>query len=514
MQELFINVSRYRFPTNLMLLPFDEFDIILGMDWLTLHDAVVNCKRKTIDLIYQNDEIVWVESNDLTGLPAIISVLKAQNYVKRGYEAYFAYVIDSKVNEKKVESVPVVCEFPDVFPKELPGLPPIREVEFGIDLLLGTTSISIAPYRMAPTELKELKSQLQELTDRGFARPSFSPWGAPILFVKKKDGTMRICIDYMTIKKKYPLPKIDDLFNNLKGATVFSKIDLRSGYYQLRVKDSDILKTVFRTRYGHYEFLVICFGLTNAPAVFMDLMNRIFKLYLDRFVVVFIDDILIYSWDETEHAKHLRIVLQTLREKQLYVKFSKCEFWLHEVSLLGHIVSASGIRVDSSKISAILEWKSPRNMSEVHSFLGLAGYFRRFIKGFSMIATLLTRFLQKDVRFQWSDKCQKSFDQLKAFLTEASVLVQPESRKEFVIFSDVSLSGLGCVLIQEGKVIAYALRQLKPREKNYLTSDLELAAIVFALKIWCHYLFGEKCHVFSYHKSLKYLMTQKDLNLR
>ncbi|KAG8490789.1 hypothetical protein CXB51_014001 [Gossypium anomalum] len=339
---------------------------------------------------------------------------------------------------------------------------------------------------MAPTELKELKTQLQELTDRGFARPSSSPWGAPVLFVKKKDGTMRLCIDY----------------------------HLRSGYYQLRVKDSDIPKTAFRTRYGHYEFLVMPFGLTNAPAVFMDLMNRIFRPYLDRFVVVFIDDILVYSRNETEHAEHLRLVLRILRDKQLYAKFSKCEFWLREVSFLGHVVSASGIRVDPSKITAILNWKSPRNITEVRSFLGLAGYYRRFVKGFSTIATPMTRLLQKDVKFVWSEKCQRSFDQLKTYLTEAPVLVQPESGKEFVIFSDASLLGLGCVLMQEGRVVAYASRQLKPHEKNYPTHDLELAAIVFALKIWRHYLFGERCHVYSDHKSLKYLMTQRELNLR
>ncbi|KAG8474911.1 hypothetical protein CXB51_031626 [Gossypium anomalum] len=351
----------------------------------------------------------------------------AQKYVRKGCEAYLAYVLDDKELEKKIESVPVVCEYSDVFPEELPGLPPVREVEFGIELVLGTTPISIAPYRMAPTELKELKTQLQELTDRGFARSSFSPWGAPVLFVKKKDGTMRLCIDYrqlnkVTIKNKYPLPRIDNLFDQLKGASVFSKIDLRSGYYQLRVRDSDIPKIAFRTRYDHYEFLVMPFGLTNALTVFMDLMN----------------------WN-----------LQTVFGP-LYAKFSKCEFWLREVSFLGHVVSASRIRVDPSKIST----------------------------GFSMIATPMTKLLQKDVKFEWSEKCQKSFDQLKTYLTEAPVLVQPESDKEFVIYSDAFLLGLGCVLMQEGRVVAYALRQLKPHERNYPTHDLELAAIVFALKIW------------------------------
>ncbi|KAG8472962.1 hypothetical protein CXB51_034879 [Gossypium anomalum] len=256
------------------------------------------------------------------------------------------------------------------------------------------------------------------------------------------------------------------------------------------------------------------FGLTNAPAVFMDLMNSIFQPYLDRFAVVFIDDILIYSKDETEHAEHLRIVLQTLRNKQLYVKFSKSEFWLREVGFLGHIVSGDGIRVDPSKISAIIDWKPPKNVTEVRSFLGLAGYYRRFVNGFSIITAPMTRLLQKDVKFEWTEECQQSFEELKKLLTEAPVLVQPESGKEFVVYSDASRNGLGCVLMQEGKVVAFASRQLKPHERNYPTHDLELTAVVFALKIWRHYLYGEKCRVYTDHKSLKYLMSQKDLNLR
>ena len=224
-------------------------------------------------------------------------------------------------------------DFLDVFPDNLPGLPPEREIDFPIDLVPGTAPISLPPYRMAPTELKELKTQLQELVDRGFIRPSISPWGAPVLFVKKKDDTWRLCIDYrqlnkVTIRNKYPLPRIDDLFDQLQGAKVFSKIDLRSGYHQLRIRESDIPKTAFRTRYGHYEFLLMSFGLTNAPASFMDLMNRVFRPYLDRFVIVFIDDILVYSRSELEHERHLGLVLQTLRQYQLYAKFSKCEFWL------------------------------------------------------------------------------------------------------------------------------------------------------------------------------------------
>ncbi|KAL4309853.1 hypothetical protein GQ457_01G017270 [Hibiscus cannabinus] len=372
---------------------------------------------------------------------------------------------------------------------------------------------------MAPVELKELKKQLEELQDKGFIRPSTSPWGAPVLFVKKKDGTMRLCIDYrqlnrVTIKNKYSLPRIEDLFDQLRDASVFSKIDLRSGYYQMRVKEADVPKTAFRTRYGHFEFLVMQFGLTNAPAAFMDLMNRVFKPYLDKFVVVIIDDILIYSRNKDEHAEHLRIVLQILRERQLFAKFSKCEFWLSEVSFLGHVISAEGIKVDPKKIQTVIDWRPPKNVGEVRSFLGLAGYYRRFVKGFSTIALPLTKLLRKDQLFNWSENQQRSFDQLKQALTHAPVLVQPESGKEFTVYSDASHSGLGCVLMQNENVVAYASRQLKPHELNYPTHDLELAAIVFALKIWRHYLYGEKCHMFTDHKSLKYLLTQKDLNLR
>ena len=318
-------------------------------------------------------------------------------------------------------------------------------------------------------------------------------------------------LNKMTVKNKYPLPMTDDLFDELKGASVFSKIDLRSGFHQLRIKDADVHKTTFKTRYGHYEFLVMSFGLTNAPAAFMALMNRVFQPYVDQFVVVFIDDILVYSKDREDHDTHLRVVLETLRKEQLYAKLSKCEFWLREVSFLGHIISEEGIRVDLKKIEVIIEWK---NVTEVRSFLGLAGYYGRFIKGFSMTMAPMTRLFQKNVRFEWSEKCQASFEKLKAFLTEAPVLTQSTYGKEYVIFSDASLNGLGCVLMQEGKVVTYASMQLKPRENNYPTHDLKLAAIVFALKIWRHYLYGEKHFIYTDHKSLKYLPSQRELNLR
>ena len=331
--------------------------------------------------------------------------------VRKECEAYLAYVIDTVKARPSVFDILTVSDFPNVFPEELPGLPPHREIEFAINVVPGATPASITPYRMASLELKELKLQLQELLEKKkvYSTKCIS-MGSPVLFVKKKDGTLRLCIDYrqlnkLTVKNKYPLPRIDDLFDQLKGASIFSKIDLRSGYHQLRIKDVNVHKAMFRTRYGHYKFLVMPFGLTNTPAAFMDLMNRVFRPYVDQFVVMFIDDILVYSKDRENHDTHLRVVLETLRKEQLYAKLSKCEFWLNELSFLGHIVSKEGIRVDAKKIEVVVEWKPLRNVTEVRSFLGLAGYYRRFVKGFSMTAAPMMRLLQKNVKYEWSEKC-------------------------------------------------------------------------------------------------------------
>ena len=417
---------------------------------------------------------------------------------------------DARIPSTDLGDIPVVRDNSDVFPNDLPGLATDREIEFNIDLLPGTNPISIAPYHMVPTELKELKEQLQELLDKGFIRPSSSPWGAPVLFVKKKDGTMRMCIDYrqlnkVTIKNRYPLPRIDDLFDQLQGASHFSKINLRSGYHQLKIRREDIPKTAFRTRYGHYEFLVLPFGLTNAPAAFMDLMNRVFKPYLDKFVVVFIDDILIYSKSHVEHGEYLKIVLQTLRTHQLYAKLSKCEFWLNSVSFLGYVISKEGVQVDPKKVEAVSNWPRPTNVTEIRSFLGMARYYRRFVKDFSRISVPLTRLIRKQVKFEWADTCEQSFQKLKDCLTTAPVLALPTDQGGMIMYCDASRVGLGCVLMQNGKVIAYASRQLRRHELNYPTHDLEMAVVIFALKIWRHYLYGEKCEIYTDHKSLQYI---------
>ncbi|GJS32255.1 putative reverse transcriptase domain-containing protein [Tanacetum coccineum] len=366
----------------------------------------------------------------------------------------------------------------EVFPEDLPGLPPTRQVEFQIDLVPGAAPVARAPYRLAPSEMKELSEQLKELSDKGFIRPSSSPWGAPVLFVKKKDGSFRMCIDYrelnkLTVKNRYPLPRIDDLFDQLQGSSVYSKIDLRSGYHQLRVREEDIPKTAFRTRYGHYEFQ-----------------------------------------SKQEHEEHLKIILELLKKEELYAKFSKCEFWIPKVQFLGHVIDSEGIHVDPAKIESIKDWTSPKSPTEIHQFLGLAGYYRRFIEGFSKIAKPMTKLTQKKVKFEWGDKQEAAFQLLKQKLCSAPILALPEGSEDFIAYCDASKKGLGAVLMQREKVISYASRQLKIHEKNYTTHDLELGAVVFALKIWRHYLYGTKCTVFTDHKSLQHILDQKELNMR
>nr|GEV92487.1 reverse transcriptase [Tanacetum cinerariifolium] len=442
---------------NFLPLKMSDFDIILVMDWLTKHRATIDCHSKRV----------------------IFGDLNNPEFIYHGS----------------------------------------RPVEFTIELIPGAQPISKAPYRMAPVELKKLKDQLQELLERGFIRPSVSPWGAPVLFVKKNDGSMRLCIDYremnrITVRNRYPLPRIDDLFDQLQGAKFFSKINLRSSYHQLHVMEQDVSKTAFHTCYGHYEFLVMPFGLTNAPAIFIDLMNRVFHEYLDKFFVVFIDDILVYSKTREEHEDHLRVVLEILRQTKLYAKFSKCNFWLGQVAFLGYTVSSDGIIMDPTKVEAITKWLRPMTVTEVRSFMGLVGYYRRFVEGFSLLALPLTKLMRKGEKFVWNEEREKSFEELKRRLVSSLVLTLPSGTCGYHVYSDASKKGLGCVFMQHGNVIAYVSRQLEPYEKNYSTHDLELAAVVFALKIWRHYLYGKTCDIFTDHKSLKYIFTQKELNMR
>ncbi|GJR91159.1 putative reverse transcriptase domain-containing protein [Tanacetum coccineum] len=489
-----LNFLNHPFNINLMPVELGSFDAIIGMDWLAKYQAVIVCAEKIVRIPWGNETLIihgdGSNQGNVTRLN-IISCTKTQKYMQKGFPIFLAHVtakeVEDKSEKKRLEDVPIVQDFPEVFPEDFPGLPPTRQVEFQIDLVPGAAPVARAPYRLAPSEMKELSEQLKELSDKGFIRP---------------------------MKNRYPLPKIDDLFDQLQGSSVYSKIDLRSGYHQLRVREEDIPKTAFRTRYGHYEFQVMPFGLTNAPAVFMDLMNRVCKPYLDKFVIVFIDDILIYSKNKQEHEEHLKLILELLKKEELYAKFSKCEFWIPKVQFLGHVIDSEGIHVDPAKIESIKDWTSPKSPTEIRQFLGLAGYYRRFIEGFSKIAKPMTKLTQKKVKFVWGDKQEAAFQLLKQKLCSAPILALPEGSEDFIAYCDASKKGLGAVLMQREKVISYASRQLKIHEKNYTTHDLELGAVVFALKIWRHYLYGTKCTVFTDHKSLQHILDQKELNMR
>nr|GEU35182.1 putative reverse transcriptase domain-containing protein [Tanacetum cinerariifolium] len=416
-----LNLLDHLFDIDLMPIELGTFDVIVGMDWLVERDTLIVCGRK------------------------------------------------------------------EVFPDNLPRLPPPRQVEFKIELIPGAAPLARAPYRLAPSKLKELSDQLKELSEKGFIRPSSSPWGAPVFFVKKKDGSFRMCIDYrelnkLTVKNQYPLPRIDDLFDQLQGSSVYSKIDLRSGYHQPRIREEDILITAFRTRYGHFEFQVMPFGLTNTPAVFMDFMNRVCNPYLDKFVIVFIDDILIYSKNKEDHKEHLKTILELLKNEKLYAKFSKCDFWLESVQFLGHVIDSNGVHVDPSKVEAIRNWSVPTTPTEVRQFLGIEE--------------------------------EEAFHTLKQKLCSAPILALPEETENFYVYCDALLKGYGAVLMKREKVIAYASHQLKKHEENYTTYDLELGVVVFALRLWRHYLYGTKCTVYTDHNSLQYILDQKELNMR
>ncbi|GKA46504.1 putative reverse transcriptase domain-containing protein, partial [Tanacetum coccineum] len=401
----------------------------LGMDWLSNYKAKIIFHEKVMRITLPDGKVLRVVGE------------------RPEEKAIFL------MGFKKQEEIVVVKDFPEVFPDDLSGLSPIREIEFWIELIPRATPVAKSPYRLAPYELEELSGQLKELQDKGFIRPILSPWGASVLFVKKKDGSLRMCIDYrelnkLTVKNRYPLHRIDDLFDQLQGSQFFSKIDLRSRYHQLRPL-SDYAQTT-----------------------------------------------------QEEHLEHLRLVLGLLKKEKLYAKFSKCKFWLREVQFLGHVINGNGIHVDPSKIEAVKNWKAPRTPTEVRSFLGLAGYYRRFIENFSKIAKSLTILTQKCNTFNWGEEHESAFQTLKDRLCNAPILALPDGPEDFVVYCDASGIGLGCVLMQRGKVIAYASRQLKIHEKNYTTHDLELGAVVFALKIWRHNLYGKKSVIYTDHRIL------------
>ncbi|GJY40300.1 putative reverse transcriptase domain-containing protein [Tanacetum coccineum] len=387
-----------------MSVELGSFDVIIGMDWLANHHSVIVCDEKIVQIPYGDEVLIVQGDRDEKGEKSklsIISCTKTQKYIKRGCLIFLAQFtkkeIEGKSEEKRLEDVPIIRDFPEVFPEDLPGLPPTRQVKFQIDLVLGTVPVACTPYRLAPSELQELSTQLQELSDKGFIGP--------------------------------------------KSTTCYSKIDLRSVYHQLRVREEDIPKIAFRTRYDHYEFQVMPFGLTNAPVVFMDLMNRL------------------------------------LKKDKLYAKFSKCKFWLSKVQLLGHVIDSEGIHVDPTKIESIKDWASPKTPTKIHQFLDLASYYRPLIEGFSKIAKHMMKLTQKNMKFDWSEKAEAAFQLLKQKLCSAPILALPKGSENFMVYCDASRKGLGTVLMQREKVVAYTSYQLKIHEKNYTTHYLELGAV-------------------------------------
>ncbi|KAL9259847.1 Retrovirus-related Pol polyprotein from transposon 17.6-like protein [Drosera capensis] len=388
-------------------------------------------------------------------------------------------------------------------PKELPKkLPPRREVDHKIELEPGTRPPARAPYHMAPTELEELRKQLKDLLDVGFIRPSKSPYGAPVLFQKKKDGSLRLCIvcralNKVTVKNKYPIPLIADLFDQLGGARYFTKLDLRSRYYQVRIAEGDEAKTTCVTRYGSFEFLVMPFDLTNAPVTFCTLMNNILHPYLDKFVVLYLDDIVIYSAMLEDHVEHLRIVFKVLASNELYVKKEKCSFAHQEVDFLGHVIKDGKLFMEEGKMSAIQEWEPPTKVSE--------------LQGYSANVSPLTDLLKKDRAWVWTETCQNVFEELKKAVSSEPVFNLADHSKPFEVHTDVSDFAIGGVLMQEGHPIAFESRKLNDTERRYSVHEKEMTVVVHCLLTWRHYLLGSKFVVMTANVATSYFQTQKKL---
>ena len=442
------------------------------------------------------------------------------------YQVLFVLVNkDVLISPNDITSLPSIVadllqDFEYVFPQETPaGLPPIRGIEHQIDLIPGAALPNRPPYRTNPEETKEIQRQVQELLDKGFVRESLSPCAVPVILVPKKDGSWRMCVDCRAINNiivryRHPIPRLDGMLDKLSGSTIFTKIDLRSGYHQIRMKTGDEWKTAFKTKFGLYEWLVMPFGLTNAPSTFMRLMNHVLRTFIGKFVVVYFDDILIYNKSFDEHVKHIRQVLDELRKEKLFANLEKCSFCTDHVVFLGFVVSAKGIEVDESKVKAIKDWPAPTNVSQVRSFHGLAGFYRRFVRDFSTIASPLNELTKKGVEFKWGNSQEDAFQELKKRLTEAPVLILPDFTKTFEVECDASGIGIGGVLMQQGKPIAYFSEKLGGAQLNYSVYDKELYALVRALETWQHYLWPKEFVIHSDHEALKYLKGQAKLNRR
>lgn len=518
-------------------------DIILGKPWLTAHNPDIDWVSNTITVQRKGMSYTLqskLDKSDQSPNFSLLSALQLKRELRKGAVAFLAVLKETTEDPtiQAIDDLPLPREDPEwaekmrqmlktyrsIFGKLPKGVPPSRGVEHEIELEPGSKPPYLRVYHMSPLELAEVKRQLTELIEMGFIQPSKSPYGAPILFVRKKNGKLRMCVDYralnkITVKNRYPLPRIDELMDQLHGATVFSKLDLQSGYWQIRIAEQDVPKTAFRTRYGHFEWRVMPFGLTNAPATFQALMNRILQPFLDKFVVVYLDDILIYSKTPEEHLEHVAKVLEVLQQSQLYVGLDKCAFGLREVDFLGHIVSANGIKPDPKKIQAVLDWPVPRNVHDVRSFLGLTGYYRRFIRHYAHKALPLTELTKEQTPWHWRDEIEgKAFESLKHACSTAPVLAMPDPTLPYEVYTDASQFALGAVLLQDqGKglqPVAFLSRKLSPAERSYPTGDREMLAIYYALQQWRCYLEGAQFKVNSDHLNHTWFSKKKDLSRR
>ena len=498
--------------------------VILGQTWLSKFKAKLDFVNQRIsyeskgmrDTLYCQKASVRPQRKAFYGCLNVAQYKRAAK--SRQAKAFMVSVntlqeanVASKGIDQRAE--PLVKEFQSVFQKLPSGLPPLRTIGHTIDTG-DSMPVSKPAYRLSPKEKEEVKSQVTELLERGLIRPSNSPYGSPVLFVQKKDGSLRMCVDYralnrVTRKDKYPLPRIDDLMDRLKSAKYFSSLDLQSGYHQIRIADKDVEKTAFRTHEGLYEFLVLPFGLTNAPAAFQREMKAIFDGI--PFALVYLDDILIYSDTPEEHTKHLRQVLQLLRDNKLYAKLSKCEFFEEKARFLGHIVGPDGIQADPDKVSAVEKWPVPKDAPQLRSFLGLANHMARFIKDFSVMAAPLHDILKPNVKFdfQGSPAAMEAFAMIKKAMCNAPVLIIADESKPYELVCDACGYGIGAVLLQDERPVAFYSYKLNAAERNYPTGEQELLAVVKSLQHWRYYLEGcAKLTVVTDHKPNTFLTTK------
>jgi hypothetical protein len=501
-----------------------DTNVILGVQWLsTLGPITTN--YKTMEMSFNGENGKRVTLKGMSGnAPRVVTTKCMEAIFRREDVVYAAECLISVQLDK--EGHPqyshdiqrIIDTHSKVFEPIPPGQPPDRGFEHIIELEEGAKPVITTPYRHPKKYKDEIEKAIKELLDMGHIRPSSSPFASSVVLVKKKDGTMRMCIDYRalnkkTIKNRYPIPRIDELLDELHGTIYFTKIDLCSGYHQIKMREQDVPKTTFRCHYGHYEFLVMPFGLTNAPTTFQSCMNHVFNKQLRKFLLVFFDDLLIYSKTWEDHLKHVDEILSIMEEQSLYAKESKCEFGMTEVLYLGHIIGEKGVQVHQEKIQAILDWPTPKTLTELKGFLGICSYYRRFVKGFSQLCATLTDLTRKGA-FKWSHEAQVTFDRMKKVMSTCPVLSLPYFSQPFILECDASGEGIGAVLMQNRHPIAYESRKLRGPELLYTIYDKEMLAIMHALAKFRQYLVGAKFVVRTDHNNLKYFLEQKDLNER